>query len=310
MRCLKHPLRGLIYASGAAVALVAPLTASALALRINFGPDFATFGEDWTGAFDDELDLTDGLPDVFDLAPGGSQFNLGSTNPSDRVTFASTPFLNGINIAGANYTSFCLSKNGVIGFGSATAPCTLVPETSPLFSVLGGPAGEWNYLFGSPATAQSSISVSLGLVDRVWEDVVDPPNLADARPALRFFWYGMVEGTPASGAEDDLEFQAIFFDLGGGAFDVEFNYRSLYSNGIQRITTPDGSGGFNTLFAGIDDTRQGGSGTDPYFSFNSDGDFSVVTPTDPPTPVPEPSTFWLLGAGGLALFLRRRRGVA
>jgi hypothetical protein len=175
-----------------------------------------------------------------------------------------------------------------------------------VFSVLGG---DWNYIFGSPATAASSISISLGLVDRDFDLITDPPDRADALPALRVFWRGMVEGTPVTGLEEDLLFQAVLFDLGGGAFDVEFNYDALYSNGIQRITTPDGVGGFNTLFAGIDDDRQGGSDTDPYFGFSSTGVFSVITPTGPPTPVPEPSALWLFGAGGVALLLNRRRVV-
>ena len=285
--------------------LALPFSASAGNIRIDFGQGFER-GMDWTGAFDDELDLDDGSVFESDLAPGGQPFGFAPGDPSPE--FTGTPFGDGLNIGGLTYTSFCFSKNGALGLGSSTAGCSLDPTTSPVFSPLGG---EWNYLFGSAATTQSSISASLGLVDRDFAtgDTFDP---ATASPALRIFWYGVVDApdnTGLSGTEDDLEFQLTFFDLGGGDFDAEFSYRGPYATGIQQITTPDGTGGFNTLFFGVDADRQTGSATDPYFRFR-DGAFSLSTTTQPPTTtVPEPGSLCLFATVAGALLLRRRRSV-
>jgi hypothetical protein len=294
----------------AAFAMALPLTASAGLLRINFSEAFA-FGEDWTGGFDDDIDgngvdLANGAIFTSDLAPGGSPFSLGAAGgPSFAGTANPNPFADGLNIGGTTYTSFCLSKGGLIGLGAGT--CSLDAATSPLFSVLGG---DWNYFpspFGAPAA--SSVSVSLGLVDRTWTGPGDTYDAAVATPALRFFWNGVVDGPQPPNSDppfDGMEFQAIFFDLGGGDFDVEFNYRSLYDNGIQRVSTPDGAGGFTSLFFGVDADRLRGLSSEPYFRFR-DGAFSLSSTVDPdPTPVPEPGTSWLLLSGAALLLLRRR----
>jgi hypothetical protein len=286
-----------------------PQAASAGFLRINFAQAF-DFGEDWTGAFDDDLNISAGEVFTSDLAPGGQPFSLGSAGgPSFAGTANPNPFADGLNVGGTTYTSFCFSKNGAVGLGTSSG-CSLDPTVSPLFSVLGG---DWNYFPSSGAPTPSSISVALGLVDRDF-GVDGTYDAATAVPALRIFWNGVVDGpqppddTPPLGG---LEFQAIFFDLGGGDFDVEFNYRELYDTGIQRISTPDGLGGFNSLFFGVDADRLSGLRTEPYFQFR-DGVFSLSStqPPDPdPTEVPEPGTLWLLAAGA-ALLLLSRRGVA
>jgi hypothetical protein len=271
-----------------------PRAASAGFLRIAFDDLFETgAGQDWTGSGDNDVPLS---ADGSSFASTFAGFALDS--PPAAPVFATTPFADGLQVGSVSYDSFCLSKEGVLGLGIGAA-CSFTDATSsPLFSVLGGP---WDYVDSETAFSPESISVALGLVDRNADG--GDFERADAMAALRVTWLGMESGA--------LEFQTIFYDMGGGDFDVAFNYSAEYSDGQQQITMPGGPGGaFTQLFFGLDDTRLTGLDTEPYFRFR-DGVFSLSTDADPdpdpdPTPVPEPGTLWLLSAGAALLLLRRR----
>jgi hypothetical protein len=278
--------RSSICALATALFLGTPLSASAGFLRINFDDLLETHGFNWDGSGNNDIDLS------ADGSVYSSTFAAFDLSDDGDIPFATTPFGDGLRIGDTTYDSFCLSSDGTVGLGSSASACTLTPSsTSPLFSVLGG---SWDYTPASDAFGPQSIAAAFGLVDRDL-DGDGTFELADALPALRLFWWGMEEGA--------LEFQAIFYDLGGGDFDVEFNYGDAYSEGIQRITAP---GAAEDLFFGVDDARLTGLATDPYFTFRS-GVFALSTDTTtPPTPVPEPGALLLFSTGAILLLLRRR----
>jgi len=280
-------------ALAAALFLGTPLSASAGFVRVNFGPAF-DIGQDWTGSFDDDIDsngvdLAGGAVFKSALSPSGAPFSLGASGgPSFAGSANEDPFADGLRIGDTFYNSFCFSKNGVIGLGTSTSNCSLDAGSSPLFSVLGD---VWNYVPSGSAPAPSSVSASLGLVDRDFF-VDDTYDLATAVPTLRILWNGV--------ADDDFEFQAFFYDLNNGNFDVEFFYSGPHS-GNQFVSVP---GAVTPLFLGEGAARLNGVDGEPYFRF-LDGEFSLSS-TTPPTSVPEPGPLWLLSTGAILLLVRRR----
>jgi hypothetical protein len=193
---------------------------------------------------------------------------------------------------------YCANEDGVIWFTTAGASCGDSP-VGQIFSVLGA---DWVTDPSADAPAPGAMSVTPGFVDRQ-ADVDSSGNLiwnpADAVPALRFLWNHVLLAGDASLTE--YSFEALFYDAGGGNFDVEFLYGDSgdapYTFGEQFISNAGAnlfegsapySGATSFLFHFVDGvlSRDGGE-----------------PPPPPPTSVPEPSTWSLLLAGALALAL-------
>lgn len=246
--------------------------ASARPIRINFEDLFDTLGEDWTDTFADGVDLT-----------------------GDGTFGAALPF--DLNIGLATYDAYCVSENGQIWFGAGGADaCGADPGSDPLLDVLSVLNADWESTYDvfESSTNPGAVSVSLGFVDRDL-DGDGTFELADGVDALRFLWNDVTLAGDVSGQL--YAFQAILFGLGGGDFDLEFNYGlagdAPYAVGIQSIT---GAG----IVPSYNGTPPFGPDSDFFFGFRA-GEFTVGTPPQPPTTVPEPGTLWLLVAGASCL---------
>jgi hypothetical protein len=290
-------LRFSVCGLAAAFAVALPLSASAGPLRINFGPsgpdDDTQF--DWNGSFDDQIDVSDGTFEGT-LAPFPGP-NMPASDLAGPPAGTAGAFSAGLHIGDFFYNSFCIAEQGRVWFASGGAGACASDFNAAdvaLFSVFGG---AWDYTFDptTAATEGPSVSVSLGLEDRDLDG--SGSTLANADPVLRVFWRALSTGDAAIPL---IDLQALFYDLGGGDFDVAFNYGGNYTalGGTQAISAPGIAG-----YAGIPALI--GAATDPFFRFR-DGVFSLSGAVDPdPTPVPEPGTLWLLVAGAALLLLRR-----
>lgn len=276
--------RLLACAAVAALALSASHGAIAGPLRIDFGDAFNDFGADWTGADDDAINVTGGS-----LFSGTLPFaTVGSAGP----TFTTTPFQDGLHIGSVFYKSFCVSGNGSLWFAESGDACTRDPTTDSNLAVLNvlGADPDYQSLFPNDATSPQAVSVSLGLLDRDLDgDGVFDRAAAD--PALRILWNFVTDS-----ALNEFRFQAVFFDLGGGDFDLEYNYAESYATGIQSFTAPG-----ITPFTG--EPRFTGADGEPVFT--AQGGAVTLGGTKPPTTVPEPNALWLVLTGGLVLLVPR-----
>jgi PEP-CTERM motif len=212
----------------------------------------------------------------------------------------------GLHVGSEANSVYCANEDGVIWFTTVPGACGSSP-VGPIFSVLGA---DWATDPTAQAPAPGAFSVSVGRVDR--EATVDGDgNLIwdplEAVTTLRFLWnHVLLEGGDGF---TEYSFEALFYDVGGGDFDVEFLYGdsgdSPYTFGDQFIANAG-----VTLFQGAapySDT--------PNFLFHFiDGVFSRdggEPPPPPPTSVPEPASGWLMLAGlGLIGLARRLRAPA
>lgn len=236
------------------------------------------------------IDFNDFDPSLFQITgqawPNSSDDGVDVRN--DGTASGTLPF--GLLIGSTTFTAYCLSENGEISFAATGDACAAASSDSAVFSVLGA---DWVSSFDGFATNDGDVSVSLnGLVDRV-----APFDAGEAQNTVRFLWNGV---TLAGGSGDPYYFQALIYDLGGGDFDLQFNYgfgADSYAVGFQRITA-----GGTTLFSG---TSPFSSATDYDFSFRAGELGGSVTP--PPTTVPEPGALTLLVAGAGLLWGARSR---
>jgi hypothetical protein len=231
-----------------------------------------------------------------------------------------------VNIGGSLYSQFFLNENGVISFGApiGDAPSTpignlAVPAFAPFFADGFLPAAD-SLVFGYTSTNDGFANNSLWLT---WDEFLP-------------------EGNPA--AEPNV-FQLGIIDLGGGDFDLVFNYVSIAwdpAGGAQAGLT-DGAGNFLALagalvpgaYLGFDDTSGGSSNCqsatpatalacnaindgggigaqDPSTGTLSNGyylfsfrDGAFVNPA--PVPLPAALPLFLLGVGALGARRKLRR---
>jgi len=191
-----------------------------------------------------------------------------------------------------------VSENGRIDFGTAGFIEVFVPASGDVTSIYSPPIGVEEVF-----AEDGQISVTSGQLDRN----PDPANVG-AEDAYRVHWNRVA----VDGAAAPVSFQAIFIDLGSGNFDLELNYD--YALSVNSL--PAGLGAAALSFPG-GATVAPYSG--PFITDESGGyDFSfrngLLVSGNPfsssggdPVPVPEPSTFGLLGVGLLAGWVIRRR---
>jgi len=192
-------------------------------------------------------------------------------------------------IGSTTYSDYCVIEDGVVWFTNSADSCGATPSGA-IFDVLGA---DWESSNSTIATDPGTVSASLGLVDR------EAPFDASGRTTetLRFLWNAVL----LAGGDGFTEhyIQAAFFDVGGGDFDLEFSYGTATNPALYTGTQSIAEGGV-PLFTG---GPQVATSVDYVFSFRG----GVL---QPPTSVPEPST-WLLFSGALLglAFSRRRAGL-
>jgi hypothetical protein len=278
-------------------------------LRINFGGDTDPTDAtefDWGGSFDDQIDVSNGTfqGTLFPFPSPG----LTTQDIAGPPTETADAFNDGLLIGGISYNSFCIAEQGRVWFTAGGACGDFNNPDAALFSVLGLGALDYTFNPDTPPTdgLSPSVSVSLGMEDRDLDG--GGLDLANADPVLRVFWRQLSTGDATIPL---IDVQALFHDLGGGNFDVEFLYGGDYTSlgAIQAISAPGITGYSGT-------PALTGAATDPFFSFR--GGLLTIggggDPPDPPVPVPEPTTLSLLLVGALGLLaaparIRRRRAV-